>query len=242
MWNSPSKESKIGKRYSLEDLSVLLLPLSELLPNSRALPMAEIVGEEILQRFERDELVFALYQVFDALLGETKIPEGGHPGFQEALIYELLQQAHAMVCCEMDDPESGSEIRKTVWKFIDRYMTEPAHDSSSLQWILEEARVDLKAPEPFLSEQLDYDEWENLLVNEGGLFDEFLWDVDWRTGEFMDLPLEVSKPITQTLGLDLDVVQALPHSPSPSELKMAEQYLSNLISRAAALDKRPSGE
>ena len=89
---------------------------------------------------------------------------------------------------------------------------------------------------------MDHEQWELLLLGGGGLFDELLWDVDWRVDSFMDLPLNASKPVTEAMGLDLGVVQALPHSPSPAELTMAEQYLSNLISRAAALDEQSSEE
>lgn len=238
MWNSPSKESEIGKRYRLEDLPALVLPLGVILPNSKVLPMDEVVEQPILQRLERDELVFALYQVFDALLEETAIPGNGHPGIQEALVAELLSQAHAMVCGELDLPELGDEARRTAWRSIDRLLIRHGQDSPDFPSFLEDAGVDLQSPEPYLAEQMDHEQWENILLGGGGLFDEFLWDTDWMMDNLMDLPSAATKPVTEAMGLNLGVVQSLPHTPSPAELEMAEHYLSYVIWKNETLDQQ----
>ena len=86
MWNSPHSPSESGKRYSLADLSVLVLPLDELLYLSKTGPVSDVVDEKILRRLDRGELVFALYEVFEALTGEVAVPVGGHPGIHEAII------------------------------------------------------------------------------------------------------------------------------------------------------------
>jgi len=222
MWNSPRKSSDCGKRYKLAELSALVLPLDELLNLSKSVPVAEVVDERILHQLERDEFVFALYQVLDALLEETELPKKGHTGIQEAIIAELLNQAHTKICCELDNPEFGPSARKAVWNSVDRLLL----GNDLTPWSLEE--MELPTSQPYLSEQLTEEMW-NELLGEGGLWDEFLWDSDWRVDSLMDLPPDRAKSIAETTGLDLDVVQALPHTPSAAELRMAEHYVSYVI-------------
>jgi len=154
MWNSPHSHSRSGKRYPLADLSALVLPLDELLYLSESTPVSDLVEEGILRRLERGELVFALYEVFEALTGDVAVPDGGHPGIHEAIIAELLKQSFDAVCCEMEMGDGGDLARMAVWNSVDRLLVQRIPDEPSLPWILEDAGMSLSDPYPYLSEKL----------------------------------------------------------------------------------------
>jgi len=162
-------------------------------------------------------------------LDEDRVPEGGHTGIQEAMVAELLEQAHQMIEVELDTNDQESVHRAIAWQSIDRLLIHPASSQGVVPWILEEAKVDLSSSAPYVSERLTLDVWDNLLLDTGGLFDEFLWDTDWRQDELMDLAPQDADAVAKTMGLDLEVVQALPHSPSEAELWMAEHYIRYVI-------------
>lgn len=229
MWNSPSKTSEAGKRYELVDLSPLVFALGELRDFSKSMPVANLVDEPILKKLERSELIFALHQIFNALLEDVAIPQGGHTGIQEATVAELLSRAHQMILCEMENPDDDSSIRKSVWMSVDRLLNQGDSESASLPLILEGTGLDLTTPHPYRSPSLTPDLWEDLLLGEAGLWSEFLWDADWRIDSPMDLPPASATALTRTMGLDLHTVQALPHTPSDAELQLAEHYLHKVI-------------
>lgn len=229
MWNSPHSYSEAGKRYSPADLSVLVLPLDELLFLSQTEPVSDLVDETILRRLDRGELVFALYEVFEALTGDVPVPEGGHPGIHEAIIAELLSKAFGAVCCEVETGDTDDYFRKTVWKSIDRLVVHEDPNEPALPWMLEDAGMTLEDPESYRLENITLEHWEKLLCGDSPLFSEFLWDEDWRMDSLMDLPPDAAKWVTDLAGLDLKVVQALPHTPDEDELRMAEDYLRKLI-------------
>lgn len=229
MWNSPHSDSKAGKRYSLADLSALVLPLDELLYLSEATPVSELVEEGILRPLERSELVFALYKVFEALTGDMPVPEGGHPGIHEAIIAELLRQSFDLVVCEMEMGDVGESARQAVWQSVDRLLIHRNPYVPALPWILEDAGMTLEDPESYRLEKITLKHWEELLCGESFFFAEFLHDDDWRMDFLMDLPPDTAKRVTDPAGLNLEVVQALPHTPGEAELRMAEGYLKAVI-------------
>ncbi len=229
MWNSQNSDSKSGKRYSHEDISVLVMPLDELLDLATSQPVEDLVDEANLQRLETNELIFAIYQVFDALLSETAVPEGGHIGIHEAIVAELLSKAHEMIICEIDMPEIGHGARQAAWQSIERLLMRGNLTPSGLPPILEELDLDLNSERPFLDKSLSVDIWEELLVDECGLWSEFLWDADWRFHEILDLPQDQAKKLGSDMGLDFNVTQALPHTPSEAETNMARYFLKFLI-------------
>ncbi len=49
-----------------------------------------------------------------------------------------------------------------------------------------------------------------VVLDDDGLQGEFLWDDDWRMDQLMDLPPTTANALGQEMGLDLEVVQALP--------------------------------
>lgn len=229
MWNSPHSHSKSGKRYALGDLSALVLPLDELLYLSEATPVSELVEERILRRLDRGELVYALYEVFDALTGDRPVPQGGHIGIHEAIIAELLHQSFDCVVCEMEMGDVGELAREAVWQSVDRLLIHRNSNESALPWMLEDAGMSLEDPESYRLENITPEHWEKLLCGDSPLFSEFLWDEDWRMDSLMDLPPDAAKWVTDQAGLDLKVVQALPHTPDEADLRKAEVYLQELI-------------
>jgi len=229
MWDSPKSDSKSGKRYRLDDLSALVLPLDELLYLSKSTPVSDLVEEGILRRLERSELVFALYEVFEALTGSVPVPDGGHPGIHEAIIAELLGRSLDQVCAEIEMGDVGDSIRKAVWHSVDRLLVHGNPYEPALPCILEETGLTLSDPHPYRSEKLTMELWEELLLGEGALFGEFLYDDDWRMGSLMDLHPDTAKLVSDLAGLNLDVVQALPHAPDDAQVRMAERYLKEVI-------------
>lgn len=231
MWNSPHAPSKSGKRYSVADLSALILPIDELLYLSDTEPIADLVEERILQRLDRGEFVYALYEVFDALTGDTPIPECGHIGIHEAIIAELLRRSFDLVVCEIQVGEESESVREAVWQSVDRLIIHRNPDEPALPWMLEDAGMTLEDPESYRLENITIDHWEALLCGDSPFFSEFLWDEDWRMDSLMDLPPDTAKWVTGLAGLDLEVVQALPHTPDADELRRAEDYLRGLIAQ-----------
>lgn len=229
MWNCPHSDSDDGKRYALADLSALVLPLDELLYLSEATPVSELAEEGILRPLDRGELVFALYEVFEALTGDIPVPEGGHPGIHEAIIADLLRQSFDLVVCEMEMGDVGESARQAVWQSVDRLLIHRNPYEPALPWILEDAGMTLEDPESFRLEKITLEHWEELLCGENFLFAEFLQDDDWRMDFLLDLPPDTAKRVTDLAGLNLEVVQALPHTPDAAELCRAEDYLRGLI-------------
>ncbi len=228
MWNSPHSLSRAGKQYHPADLSAFVFPLDELRAMRGIRPVAEMVSESILCRLEWDELIYAVYQTLEALLEPIPVPEKGHSGIQEAIVAELLDQALGSVCSELELSWLGDSSRRMVWTSIDRLLVRSRSSEVDVSWIFEDTGLDPAEPNPYLSEKMTLDVWERLTVD-GGLWDEFLWDDDWRMDAIMDLPPHLAEGLTQVTGIDLDVVQALPHTPGQSELDKAEQYLAQFL-------------
>jgi hypothetical protein len=239
MWNSPHSPSRSGKRYAPADLTALILPIDQLLDRSTSEPVSDLVEEKILQRLDRGEFLFALHEVFEALTSDKPVPDRGHPGIHEAIIAELLYQAFDLVECEMEMGDVGELAREAVWRSVDRLLIHRDPHEPALPWILEDDGMTLEDPDSYRVEQLTLEHWQALLCGEGGLFGEFLWDVDWRMDSLMDLPPDTAKFISGMAGLDLEVVQALPHTPDAAEVQRAEESLWKLVKELATEDRDP---
>lgn len=232
MWNSPNQTAGgNGKRYQIEDIAVLITPLDQILEFSKDNSAPHYLGEGILQQLERDEVVYSLYQVFDALLGEADVPDGGHTGIQEAWIAELLEQVYQDICSEIDEPDMGDFIRKAAWQSIQRLLFGNVDSEAPTPSMLEDVLIDLQANKPYLSASLTPEIWRDLLLGDGGLWDEFLWDADWRMSEILDLPPAAASQLSGEMGLDIEVVHSLAHTPSKAEVNMAEYFLRYIIWR-----------
>lgn len=239
MWNSPHSPSRSGKRYAPADLTALILPIDQLLDRSTSESVSDLVEEKILQRLDRGELLFALHEVFEALTSDKPVPDRGHPGIHEAIIAELLYQSFDLVECEMEMGDVGELAREAVWQSVDRLLIHRDPHEPALPWILEDDGMTLADPDSHRIEQLTLEHWQALLCGEGGLFGEFLWDEDWRMDSLMDLPPDTAKFISGMAGLDLDVVQALPHTADADELQRAEESLWKLVRELASEDRDP---
>jgi len=235
MWNNPYTPgfSERGRRFSLADISALALPLDELLEVLTSRPVAEVVDEEILRRLEKVEFVFALYQVLEAMLEDVEVPEAGHTGIQEAMVAELLSQSYSRICVELDEQDFGHSARKAAWISVERLLIRRDPRERGLPGILEDAGLKLSdddiGAQLYRSEKLTHDVWWELLLGEGGLWSEFLSDADWRTDSLMDVHPGKADAVAQLTGIDLSVIQALPHTPNEAELRMAEHYIRYLI-------------
>ncbi len=239
MWNSPNQTSdRKGKRYQLEDIAVLVKPLDQILNASKDASTPYYLGEGILQQLERDEVVYSLYQVFDALLGETDVPDGGHTGIQVAWIAELLEQVYQGISHEMDNSDFGDFNRKAAWQSIQRLLIVNSDSEAPMPWMLEDVPIDLRADKPYLSESLTPEVWHDLLLSDGGLWDEFLWDSDWRMSEILDLPPAAASKLSGEMGLDIEVVHSLAHTPTTAEVRMAEYYLRYVIWRDEVISSK----
>jgi len=243
MWNSPNRSSDgNGKRYQLEDIAVLVTPLDQILESSKENGAADYLGERILQQLEPDEMIYSLYQVFDALLGETDVPDGGHTGIQEAWIAELLEHVYQGICLEINEPDFGDFNRKAAWQSIQRLLLDNVNSEAPLPWMLEDVSIDLNSSKPYLSESLTPEIWNDLLLGDGGLLDEFLWDTDWRIGEILDLPPAAASQLSGEMGLNIDVVHSLAYTPSKAEANMAEYFLRYIIWRDEVISSSKSTE
>ena len=179
-------------------------------------PVAAAVDEKILQRMEKAELIYAMYQVFEALLEETPVPKGGHRGYHEAIVAELLQHTFDLVTDEVKDAAAGDSARKAAWTSLKAFclMADPAE--GRYFWPLKDLGLNFNRPEIHRSNKITPDHWEDMLLGVGGLWGEFLWDDDWRMDNLMDLPTPATKNITALTGIDLETVHALPHTPHAS--------------------------
>jgi hypothetical protein len=235
MWNSPNQPTKQGKRYKIADISALIHPLDQILDYLEELSVEEVVDEPILRRLEKNEFIYALYQVLEALLEDVAIPRKGHTGIQEAIIEELLQQTHTMICCELDDPEMGDHARRAAWRTIDRLLIQCISKDAEPPWLLKNLKINVASPRVHLSKKLTSKVWEELLLGEGNLWSEFLWDDDWRIDSLLDLPPDAAKSVTDMTGIDLETVHGLAHTPNAAEHRMAEYYIRYIIWKDEAL-------
>ncbi len=229
MWNSPHSETKAGKRYRLPDLAALTYSLGNIMDFLDSSPVAIAVDEKILQRMEKAELIYAMYQVMEALLEKKPIPKGGHRGYHEAIIAELLHHTCELAVDEVKDADAGDSARRAAWTSLHAFcLTDDPTEGKQLG-PLQDLRLNLSGAQIHRSKKITPVLWDDLLLGAGGLWDEFLWDDDWRMDNLMDLPIPETKNITTLTGIDLATVHALPHTPTRVELNKAERYLKNVI-------------
>jgi hypothetical protein len=230
MWNSPSgSKDEDGKRYAFEEIRVLVHPLENLLETLKSMRVKDVVDEQILHAMEKPELIYAIYEVLHALLNSNPVPQDGHPGYQEAIIAELLNQTHADVVQELNDSQFGSYARMAAWHCYARLCAniDPAGNKSFD--LVPDVELDIANPKVYESPEITEEIWQDILIGDGGLWGEFLWDDDWRASGLMDLPQRATKPITDLTGIDLEVVHRFAHTPSKAELRMAEYYIKYVI-------------
>ncbi|MBE2213984.1 MAG: hypothetical protein IAE82_08945 [Opitutaceae bacterium] len=233
MWNSPRQTSAGGKRYTPAEIAALLEPLGLMLDALRASAPVEVVTEPILQRMETGELVFATHEVFVALLDDTPVPAGGHPGYQEALIAELLDQCCGLVELELaeagDDP--AAPARRAAWRSFAALCGEHDAHGRRVYPLIEHLELIYDDAQVHLCPLLTADVWQEMLLGEAGsVAGEFLWDYDWRTEDFLEKrTVGQAWMVAEQAGTDLDLVHRLPRTPAPAELARARTHLRRLV-------------
>ncbi len=228
MWNSPNRTSRAGKRYDIRDLAALVYPLDMLLDELQLFSVAEAVEEANLSRMEKPELIFAIHEVLRALLEEVPVPKGGHPGHHEAVVFELLARMRGEIDIELDDPESDGEARRAAWTSLVRLCPLDDDTAEASLGPLADRGIDLTSPDAPFSPQITREDWDYLL-QAGCLASEFLWDEDWRGDQLLDLPASKAAEMAEVLGIDIDRVHGLPHTPTEAEAKSAERYIREVI-------------
>ncbi len=88
--------------------------------------------------------------------------------------------------------------------------------------------IDLTSPDAPFSPQITREDWDYLL-QAGCLASEFLWDEDWRSEQLLDLPAPKAAELAEVLGIDIDRVHGLPHTPTEAEAQSAERYIRQVI-------------
>ncbi len=233
MWRSPGSERGVGRKYTPRELSALIYPLDFVLDGLRFHSPEEAMNELSLHKYDPDELIFGFYELFQSLLTDLPIPKDEHPGYQKAMVAELLQQLYGLVESEClcdgnddldDEPDLASDsARQAAWT---SYLA-LCHRHGSTENPADRLGLDIADPEAHLSPRLTRDEWESLLVT-GGLFDALLWDTDWRMEIMLDKPEYATEEVRKLLGYDLHTVQRLAPSPTPEQLETATRYLREL--------------
>jgi len=161
----------------------------------------DLVGEKILQRMEKEELIFGIYQVLQSLLEDIPLPTKGHAGFHEAIVAELLNQTYGQIVCELDDSTFGDSARKSAWESIRHLSMRKNSKGKPELWQLKGLGLNLESPRVHRSKKITSELWADLLLGEGGLWDEFLWDDDWRMDSLLDLPEPAAKKLPICSGL-----------------------------------------
>lgn len=232
MWHSPRQPSEDGKRYTLGELAALLEPLGLLLDALRTSPPAEVVTEPILQRMETPELLFATHELFETLLGDQPHPPGGHPGYQEALIAELLDQCCGLVELELSEPlgVGRGPARRAAWRSFLALCGQLDGLGRVVYPLIEHLELVYQDPGAHLCPLLTADVWQEVLLGESGsVACEFLWDYDWRSDDLMDrAPASRVWMVAEHAGTDIDRVHELPKMPSAAELSRARARLEEL--------------
>lgn len=233
MWASTSDYFETGRRYSVAEIGALIYPLDLLIDMIRNLGPKLALDQPILQRMEAEEVIFALYEMFHALLEDTPIPQHGHPGYQEALIVELLAQMHGCIETELDfsvRDRDDDEARRTAWNTFVTFLPEADDEGRPFleRWLVDHG-VPPEDPHPYRSPKLKSTDWELLLTEL--VAGEFLRDRDWELEALLDLPHDRTAELLDLMGLDLERAHRLPKSPTPQELEHATNYLNNLMAR-----------
>ena len=228
MWNSPHKLDEFGLRYDIVEIAALVYPVGLVVDMVKESSPAYVFEEGIVCRMGKEEFVFALYEVLQALLEDIPIPEKGHPGYQEAIVFELLNACYGQIETELYDSEFGDRARKAAWTSFDRLCLQSEIGEEIREAIFEELTLDFSDPAVHRSELLTSEIWYEIVVGESGVSDQFFWDYDYRIDKLMDLPESMTKEVLESTGIDLEVVHKLPHTPTDSEFRTADSYIRNI--------------
>jgi hypothetical protein len=239
MWHSARKEDDPARRYSMAELAALIEPLALVIDGLGHMRVADLVDESILQRMTADELVYALFETFEALSGDAPVPPAGHPGYQHAIVFELLTQLQGLVEAELLDAASGADdrARRAAWDSFLALCGEDDEAGRRVYPLIEHLELIYERPDAHCCPLLTAAVWNDMLLDESaGVLAEFVDNDDWRLDWLLDHPREQTAFLLQETGIDLDTVQRLPHTPSAAEAAAAREYLRALALRHERAD------
>jgi hypothetical protein len=235
MWNSPHKLDDAGLRYDIVEISALVYPVGLLMDLVEDSSPAHTFEEAIVCRMEKEEFAFALFEVLQALLEDIPIPQKGHTGYQEAIVFELLNACFGQIQIELENLGFGESARKAAWTSFDRLCLQSERGEEIGYAIIGGLPLDYSDPSVHRSELLTSEIWYEIVVGEMGLSDQFLWDYDYRIDQLMDLPESITKETLEMTGIDLEVVHKLPHTPTDSEFRRAKRYITFIDRKLQAI-------
>jgi len=173
----------------------------------------------MLRSMEPDEFLYALYELFQTLLGPTPVPEEGHPGYLEAMVSELLDATLENALDEMRRGDRLFLARDALWLSFRELEMNP-------EVIHELAReIDINKESCQRGSEFTEEVWRAIHCD---LWDEFLWDEDWRIAALQDRSVAQGQPIADVLGIDMNTINRLPQTPTPEQLAKAEEFLMDL--------------
>lgn len=234
MWNSPSDRTGEGKCYLAEELAAFVHPIQSLLSDVFSGGVRRSVREAILARMERTELLVSLHETFSALMQDTPVPAGGHPGYQEAILAELLNRQTQLISAEINGGASF-RARQATWLSLSRLCPKEA------LWEVTELGLDVADPLVYRESIITDNIWASLLSDGGVLQAVFLWDDDWRDDRMLDLPPKHAQGVSDNLGIDLNITHALPNVSISENAQIATNYLRGLIAAHHRILDQQSG-
>ncbi len=223
MWNSPDRPTPDGKQFSVAELTGLA-PGADLLMRrlTTNTSRSRRLHERFLERFSSSQLIFAMARIFDQMLSPTPVRHGGHYGYEEALVAEILTSTNHAVATEFRQPPgTGGRSRKMVWNSIQRLNIQVDDPEDALP-ALDGLGVDFKSPTAYEDRRITPRIWTELILSDDSLFRCFLWDDDWRL--FPPVMLQDPRAATffREADINSDAISATPKIPNTSELESAK--------------------
>jgi hypothetical protein len=231
MWHSPRRLEDPVRSYSVAELAALIEPVGLVTDSLEQARVADVVGEPILQRMEPGELVFALQETFRALLEDTPPPVCGPPGYQQAIIAELLAQTHGLIELELlESPTAPSDpARRAAWHSFTAFGCSRNEQGRRTHPTIEHLELLCDDPLAHRSPLLTAEIWWDMLLDPAtGVVGEFLGDDDWRMDWLLDRPRNETKWVLNEAGIDLDTLHQLPPTPTEGDMRAAREYLRGL--------------
>jgi hypothetical protein len=220
MWNSQSRVTKDGTRYTIDDLEGLINiigveldtgdePLEEYPKDG----LCEIHYSGYLSGITNGEYIYGVYEVLKDLLSDY--PCSVAPLYKEAILCSLYDQWHELFIDKIKEGTADESDMNEVWRL---YVVARSNVKEPL-WTNDNGQ---EIPPPKL-EALKLDDWDLIFEM---IYEEFFWDRDWDI--FKNFSLEEPQP----------------YWPSFQEYRRAVKWIDHVFSQTPTnrqADKRKAG-